>query len=51
MRPGSPAAGPAAEEKTEFKVELKSFGEQKIADIKIVKEVLSLGLAEAKAIE
>ena len=44
-----PAAGAgAAEEKTEFSVELTSFGEQKIAVIKIVKEVLGLGLAEAK---
>ncbi|MEK7134055.1 MAG: 50S ribosomal protein L7/L12 [Patescibacteria group bacterium] len=43
-----PAAGPAAEEKSEFNVELTSFGEQKIAVIKIVKEVLALGLAEAK---
>ena len=44
-------AGPAvavAEEKSEFDVELTSFGEQKIAVIKIVKEVLALGLAEAK---
>src|SRR5258708_27401878 len=44
-------AGPAAaaaEEKSEFNVELTSFGEQKIAVIKIVKEVLALGLAEAK---
>ena len=44
-------AGPAAaaaEEKTEFDVELTSMGEQKIAVIKIVKEVLALGLAEAK---
>jgi large subunit ribosomal protein L7/L12 len=47
------AAGPAAaaaEEKSEFNVELTSFGEQKIAVIKIVKEVLSLGLAEAKTL-
>ncbi len=43
-----PAAGPAAEEKSEFNVELTSFGEQKIAVIKIVKEVLGLGLSEAK---
>ncbi len=43
-----PAAGPAAEEKSEFNVELTSFGEQKIAVIKIVKEVLALGLSEAK---
>ena len=44
-------AGPAAaaaEEKSEFNVELTSMGEQKIAVIKIVKEVLGLGLAEAK---
>jgi large subunit ribosomal protein L7/L12 len=43
-----PAAAGAAEEKSEFGVELTSFGEQKIAVIKIVKEVLALGLAEAK---
>ncbi len=45
---GPAAGGAAAEEKTEFGVELTSVGEQKIAVIKIVKEVLSLGLAEAK---
>src|SRR3989338_116955 len=47
------AAGPAAaaaEEKSEFNVELTSFGEQKIAVIKIVKEVLALGRAEAKTL-
>ena len=47
------AAGPAAaaaEEKTEFDVELTSAGEQKIAVIKAVKEVLNLGLAEAKGL-
>ena len=45
-----PAAGGAAagEEKSEFNVELTSTGEQKIAIIKIVKEALALGLAEAK---
>lgn len=43
-----PAAGPAAEEKSEFDVELTAAGDQKIAVIKIVKEVLSLGLAESK---
>lgn len=46
-------AGPAAaaaEEKTEFNVELSSFGEQKIAVIKVVKEALALGLAEAKTL-
>lgn len=46
-----PAAGDAAaDEKTEFDVELTSFGEQKIAVIKIVKDVLALGLAEAKTL-
>lgn len=48
------AAGPAAaaggEEKTEFNVELTSAGEQKIAVIKVVKEALALGLAEAKGV-
>ncbi|MDD5318766.1 MAG: 50S ribosomal protein L7/L12 [Candidatus Pacebacteria bacterium] len=43
-----PAAGPAAEEKTSFNVELKDAGAQKIAIIKVVKEVLGLGLKEAK---
>lgn len=43
-----PAAGGAAEEKSEFGVELTAIGEQKIAVIKVVKEVLNLGLAEAK---
>jgi len=44
-------AGPAAaaaEEKTSFDVELTAVGEQKIAVIKVVKEALALGLAEAK---
>jgi large subunit ribosomal protein L7/L12 len=44
-------AGPAAsaaEEKTEFKVELSSVGENKIAVMKAVKEALGLGLKEAK---
>lgn len=45
-----PAAGaaPAGEEKSTFNVELKEGGAQKIAVIKIVKEVLGLGLKEAK---
>ena len=45
---GPAAAGPAAEEKTSFKVELTDAGAQKIAVIKAVKEVLGLGLKEAK---
>jgi len=48
----APAAGAGAgeegEEKDSFTVELKSSGEQKIAVIKVVKEVLGLGLKEAK---
>ena len=43
-----PAAGPVAEEKEAFTVSLGSAGEQKIAVMKIVKEVLGLGLKEAK---
>ena len=38
----------AAEEKTDFTVELTEVGAQKIAVIKAVKEALSLGLKEAK---
>ncbi len=46
----APAAGAAeaGEEKSTFNVELKDGGAQKIAVIKIVKEVLGLGLKEAK---
>ncbi len=46
-------AGPAAaaaEEKSEFDVELTAIGEQKIAVIKVVKEALALGLAESKTL-
>jgi len=42
-------AGAAAEEKTEFDVVLESFGDNKIAVIKAVREVTGLGLKEAKA--
>jgi len=45
--PGAAGAG-AAEEKDSFNVELTAAGEQKIAVIKAVKEVLGLGLKEAK---
>jgi len=38
----------AAEEKTEFDVILKTFGTNKIAVIKIVREATGLGLADAK---
>ncbi len=43
-------AGGAAEEKTEFDVELTAAGGQKIAVIKAVKELAGLGLKEAKDI-
>ena len=46
-----PAAGPAAaeeEEKTEFDVQLTSFGDKKIQVIKAVREVTGLGLKDAK---
>jgi large subunit ribosomal protein L7/L12 len=45
-----PAAAPAAavEEKTEFNVELKEAGANKIAVIKAVREITGLGLKEAK---
>ncbi len=46
--PAAAAAGPAAEEKSTYNVELKDAGAQKIAVIKVVKEVLALGLKEAK---
>ena len=41
-------AAPEAEEKDAFTVVLVSAGEQKIAVMKVVKEVLGLGLKEAK---
>ena len=41
-------AAPAAEEKTSFDVILKSAGAQKLAVVKLVKELTSLGLKEAK---
>ncbi len=46
----APAAGDAgaAEEKTEFDVVLEGFGDNKIAVIKVVRELTSLGLKEAK---
>ncbi|HEY4516065.1 MAG TPA: 50S ribosomal protein L7/L12 [Candidatus Paceibacterota bacterium] len=45
---GPAAAGPAAEEKSTFTVELADGGAQKIAVIKVVKELLALGLKDAK---
>ncbi|MCQ2435994.1 MAG: 50S ribosomal protein L7/L12 [Clostridia bacterium] len=45
---GVAAAAPAAEEKTEFDVVLASFGDNKLAVIKAVREATGLGLKEAK---
>ena len=44
------AAAPAEEEKTEFDVVLESFGDNKIAVIKVVRALTSLGLKEAKEV-
>jgi large subunit ribosomal protein L7/L12 len=51
MVAAAPAAGGAAggaEEKTEFTVMLKSFGDGKMAVIKAVKDAMGLGLKDAK---
>jgi len=50
VAPGAAAAGAAAEEeeKTEFDVMLTAIGDKKINVIKVVREVTSLGLKEAK---
>lgn len=45
---GPAAAAPAVEEKTEFTVVLKEIGPNKINVIKVVREITSLGLKEAK---
>ena len=54
MAVAAPAAGgaaaPAAEEQTEFTVVLKEVGPNKIPVIKVVREITSLGLSEAKAL-
>ena len=42
------AAAPAEEEKTNFDVVLEGFGDNKIAVIKVVREITGLGLKEAK---
>ena len=43
-------AGAAAEEKTEFDVELTEVGSEKIKVIKVVREATGLGLKEAKEV-
>src|SRR5580765_1805828 len=45
---GGAAAAPAVEEKTEWAVVLKEGGAKKIQVIKVVREITSLGLKEAK---
>ena len=47
----APAAGPAAEaaeEQTQFNLVLTSFGDNKVAVIKVVRQLTGLGLKEAK---
>ena len=46
--PAAAVAAPEAEEKTEFDVVLTAIGDKKINVIKVVREVTSLGLKEAK---
>ena len=48
--PAAGGAAAAAEEKTEFDVVLASFGDAKMGVIKAVKDVLGLGLQEAKEV-
>ena len=48
MAAGPAAAGPAAEEQTEFNVILKSAGDKKVEVIKAVRAITGLGLKEAK---
>ena len=45
---GGAAAGAAAEEKSEFDIILKEAGANKIAVIKVVRDITGLGLKEAK---
>jgi large subunit ribosomal protein L7/L12 len=45
---GSQVEAPVVEEKTEFNVILKSFGANKIEVIKVIKNLLGLGLVDAK---
>ncbi len=48
--PAAAGAAPAEEEKSEFTVVLKDVGANKIAVIKVVREITGLGLAESKAL-
>ena len=42
------AGGDAAEEKTEFTIKMPSFGDNKVAVIKVVRGITGLGLKDAK---
>ncbi|NKB38060.1 MAG: 50S ribosomal protein L7/L12 [Gammaproteobacteria bacterium] len=46
--PAAGDAGGAAEEQTEFDVVMSSFGENKVAVIKVVRAITGMGLKEAK---
>ena len=46
--PGAAAEETAAEEQDEFEVVLESFGAKKIQVIKVIRQITSLGLKEAK---
>jgi large subunit ribosomal protein L7/L12 len=48
--PGSGAAAPVEEEKSEFDVVLVSPGDKKIQVIKVIRDITGLGLKEAKEI-
>jgi len=47
---GAAAAAPAVEEKTEFDVIIKEHGAKKIDVIKVIRQLTSLGLGEAKTL-
>ena len=47
---GAAADGGAADEKSDFDVILEGFGDNKIAVIKVVREITGLGLKEAKEV-
>ena len=47
---GGAAGADAAEEKTEFDVELTDVGAAKVKVIKVVREITGIGLKEAKAV-
>jgi len=46
--PGAGGAAAAVEEKTEFNVVLKTFGDNKVGVIKVIRAITGLGLKEAK---